>query len=100
MELPPERVGPYVRALMAGLTALAPSEDHVPLSAALDHLAALDPTNGGALLAPGEVWPRTGMPTYSWLERARSEAEFAARGTGPEPSEAELVRVHALDPEL
>lgn len=99
-ELPLDRIGPYVRALMAGLTALAPSEDHVPLSAALDHLAALDPMNGGALLAPGELWPRTGMPTYSWLERARSEAEFAARSTGPEPSEADLVRVHALDPEL
>jgi hypothetical protein len=100
MELPPERIGPYVRALMAGLQALAPSEDHVPLSAALDHLAALDPHHGGALLYPGEIWARTGMPTYAWLERARSEAEFAARSTGPEPSEAELVRVHALDPDL
>jgi hypothetical protein len=99
--LPPERVGPYVRALSAALSALAPGEDHVPLSAALDHLAALDPVYGGLLLEPAEVWQRTGMPAYTWLERARSEAELAHRTTGAsEPSEAELVRVHALDAAL
>ncbi|MBX2800354.1 MAG: hypothetical protein KTR31_21925 [Myxococcales bacterium] len=101
MELPRERVGPYVRALRAALDALAPNEDHVSLSAALDHLHALDPANGGSLLLPAEVSTHTGMPTYQWLERARSEAVLATRGTDAEdPSDAELQRARDLDPEL
>lgn len=99
--LPEQRVGPYVRALSAALSALAPGEDHVPLSAALEHLAALDPVHGGLILQPAEVWRRSGMPAYTWLERARSEAELAMRtASGTEPTEAELVRVHALDAAL
>ena len=101
MELPLERVGSYVRALRAALDALAPNEDHVSLSASLDHLHALDPAVGGSLLLPAEVSDHTGMPTYQWLERARSEAVLAARGTDDaDPSDAELERASALDPEL
>lgn len=100
MELPAERVGPYVRALRAALDALAPNEDHVPLSAALDHLHALDPALSGRLLLPAEVGA-SGMPSYPWLERARSEAVLAARGTDEtDPSDAHLARAMALDPDL
>lgn len=98
-ELGPERTGPYVRALSAALAALAPSEEHVPLSKALDHLAALDPANGGGLLDPAEITPN-GMPGFAWLERARSEAELARGHTRPEPTDAELARADALDPAL
>lgn len=101
MELPLERVGPYVRALRAALDTLAPNEDHVSLSASLDHLHALDPTVSGALLLPAEISDHTGMPTYQWLERARSEAVLAARSTdAADPTDADLERARALDPEL
>jgi hypothetical protein len=96
--IPAERAGPYVRALRAALAALAPGEDHVPLSGALDHLAALDPALGGELLGPPEVSAATGMPLYPWLARARSEAELAQKSV--DPDDAELARVHRLDPEL
>lgn len=95
-DLGEEWIGPYLRSLSAGLTALAPGEDHVPLSGALDHLAALDPANGGELLGPAEISGTTGMPLYPWLERARSEAELAAKGASA-PDDAELDRVRALD---
>src|SRR5262245_22525955 len=98
-DLPAEWIGPYVRALRAALATLAPGEDHVPLSGALDHLAALDPANGGDLLAPAEISSSSGMPLYAWLERARSEAELAAKER-IDPDDAELERVRALDVEL
>lgn len=97
IELPAERVGPYVRALITALTALAPGEDHVPLSAAVSHLAALDPLNGGLVLQPAEVVRRTGMPAFTWLERARAEASVAARTEGHDPDDAELQRADTLD---
>ena len=101
MELPLERVGPYIRALRASLDALAPNEDHVSLSAALDHLTALDPATSGSLLLPAEVSNRTGMPTYQWLERARSESVLAQRSSDTsDPSDADLQRARALDPDL
>lgn len=100
IRLAEERIGPYVRALSAALSALAPGEDHVPLSAGLDHLAALDPAKGGLLLQPAEVWERSGMPSYTWLERARSEAELAARSPALGPDDEELVRIRQLDPAL
>ncbi len=101
MELPFERVGPYVRALRAALDALAPNEDFISMSAGLDHLHALDTAVSGRLLLPAEVSNRTGMPTYSWLERVRSEAVLAGR-SDPEadPSDAQLERAKALDAEL
>ncbi len=98
MILPGERVGPYVRALRAALEALAPNEDHVSLSAALDHLYALDPVCGGGLLEPAEISALTGMPAYSWLERARSEALLAARGSdASDHSDADIERARSLD---
>lgn len=101
MELPAERVGPYVRALRASLDALAPNEDHVPLSAALDHLHALDPALSGRVLFPAEVSAHTGMPAYPWLERARSEAVLAARGSDEtDPTDAHLEHAASLDPDL
>ncbi len=99
MELTAERAGPYVRALGAALDALAPNEDHVPLSEALDHLAALDPAMSGAVLLPAEVSRHTGMPTYAWLERAQAEAVVARRGESAIRDD-ELRRAEALDPEL
>jgi hypothetical protein len=95
VELTAERAGPYVRALRAALDVLAPNEDHVPLSAALDHLAALDPALSGTVLLPAEVSTRTGMPTYTWLERAAAEAALAARH--PDPPDDEITRALALD---
>ena len=101
MELPYERVGPYVRALRAALDLLAPNEEHVSLSAALDHMLALDPVTSGRLLLPAEVSDHTGMPTYQWLERARSEAVLARRGSDAlDPSDADLERAMSLDAEL
>ena len=80
MELPSERVGPYLRALLAGLEALAPNEDFVPLEEAAAHLRALDPANGGALLLPAEVDDGSGLPSFGWLERARAEQVVAGSG--------------------
>ncbi|MEZ4237652.1 MAG: hypothetical protein R3F59_16195 [Myxococcota bacterium] len=98
--LPPERVGPYVRALSAAIRALAPGEEHVPMSRALGHLGALDPAHGGALLDPPELAGATGMPSYAWLERARSEAELARADPREGPSEVQLARIQELDPAL
>ncbi|MCB9765888.1 MAG: hypothetical protein H6739_39305 [Alphaproteobacteria bacterium] len=75
--LPAERVGSYLRALAAGLDALAPNEDHVPLDAALAHLQALDPDLSGTLLLPAELDPEAGLPRITWLERARAEQRLA-----------------------
>jgi len=99
MELPRDRVGPYVRALRAGLDALAPNDDHVPLTRALAHLEALDPALSGDLLLPAEVDGRTGLPAVVWLERAL--AEQAVARSGEEAVEAgDLTRAAQLDPEL
>lgn len=99
VRLPEARVGPYVRALASGLHALAPNTDWVPLDEQLAHLRALDPALSGRLLAPAEVDPRTGMPSFPWFERVSAEARVAA--TRPETrSDAELERVRRLDPEL
>jgi len=99
MQLPTGRVGPYVRALRSALQALAPNNEHVTLSAALDHLQALDPATSGDLLFPADVSDHTGMPAYTWLQRAHAEAVLAHRGMG-DPSDAELERAGDLDAEL
>lgn len=95
------RAGPYLRALSAGLHALAPSAVHVPLAEAMAHLDALDPSLSADLLAPAELDPRSGMPAWSWLERARAEAALATEG-GPRTaySDQEIARAGALDPAL
>ena len=96
-----DRVGPYVRALSAAINALAPDERWVPMREAQNHLHALDPALSGELLAPAEVSPTTGMPAYSWLNRAAAEAEVAGN-TSPQadPTDAKLAQVRDLDPSL
>jgi hypothetical protein len=102
LHLPAARAGPYLRALAAGLHALAPHDAFVPLGEALHHLQALDPALSGDVLAPGEVDPRSGMPAWTWLERARAEAGLAlAPGAAEgEPDPQDLARAAALDPAL
>lgn len=101
MILPPERVGPYLRALEASLETLAPNDDFVPLSEAVAHVRALGPGVGGELLAPAEISVRTGMPAYAWLERAQAEQVLARRTTHRhDASDAELERASGLDPAL
>lgn len=104
LSLAAERSGPYLRALAAGLHALAPNDAHVPLVEALAHLQAMDPALSGPLLAPAEVDPRSGMPAWPWLERARAEASLAAEGAQggvrAEYGEEELSLARARDPEL
>ncbi|MCO4746405.1 MAG: hypothetical protein KC912_16530 [Proteobacteria bacterium] len=96
--LPRERVGPYVRALSTALSAAAPHGDFVPLAEAHAQLAAMDPAMSGPLLLPAEVDSRSGMPTFTWLERAIAESGLA-REANP-PSEDEVRRAMRLDPEL
>ncbi|TNE86572.1 MAG: hypothetical protein EP330_22815 [Deltaproteobacteria bacterium] len=96
--LPRERVGPYVRALSAALTACAPHNDFVPLAEVQAHLGAMDPELSGPLLLPAEVEPRSGMPSFPWMERAIAERALA-RDADP-PSEEEVTRALRLDPEL
>lgn len=95
MELPAERVGPWVRAISAGLRALAPGEDWVPLEEARAHLHALDPEVGGDLIGPAEFDESTGLPAFPWLERARAE-QVVAGGGGRGAREAEVL--DRLDP--
>jgi len=101
VRLPPERIGPYLRALQGGLHALAPSDAWVPLGEALAHLEALDPALSEEVLAPAELEDGTGMPAWAWLERARAEQALACEG-GPDsdPSEDEIARASGLDPAL
>ncbi len=98
MELPYERVGPYVRALQAALNALAPNDDYVPLAAALSHLEALDPVTSGRLLIPAEYSVRSGMPSFTWMERVIAEAKLARQGTdASDPTDLKLESVAELD---
>ncbi len=101
MELPVARVGPYVRALQAGLHALAPNDLHVPPSRGMAHLAALDPALSGTLLLPAEVDAHSGMPAWTWLMRVRAEAVIAQE-SGPEGaiSADELARARLAEPAL
>lgn len=99
--LPGERVGPYLRALQAGLQALAPHEDHVPLREAIAHLQALDPALSGSLLAPAEVDARSGLPGFPWMERALAEQDLAQRGsTYADTPDRDVADALRLDPEM
>lgn len=101
MELPRDRVGPYIRALQAGLYALAPGDDHVPLHEALDHLAALDPDLSGDVLLPAEVDDRSGLPAFVWLSRARAEQALALEaGAEAADDDEDLQRLRQLDGDL
>ena len=57
MLLEPQRSGPYLRALAAGLRALAPHGDFVPLAECLTLLEVLHPELSGDLLEPARVDP-------------------------------------------
>lgn len=98
MRLPDARIGPYVRALGSGLNQLAPHGDFVPLMPALAHLRALDPALSGDLLAPAEVHDRTGMPSFTWMQRVVSEQRLADAGN--DPTTEDIERASRLDPEL
>ncbi len=98
MRMPVARVGPYLRALQAGLYALAPDDDYTPLRAMVEHLDALHPDVSGELLAPAEVDDRSGLPAFTWMERAVAE-QVVARG-GERESGVVSARVDRLDPEL
>ncbi|MCB9778033.1 MAG: hypothetical protein H6742_05680 [Alphaproteobacteria bacterium] len=101
MTLPRERAGPYLRALQAGLHALSPSDVHVPLAEALRHLEVLDPALSGDLFLPAELDPHSGMPAFTWLERARGEQILACEGgAGSTYGEDELARARRLDAAL
>lgn len=90
-----ERPSAYLAALRAGLEALAPNADFVPLREGVATLAVLDPAISGDLAAPAELDPRSGMPSLGWLLRARG-ALSSARPIG----EDELARALRLDPEV
>lgn len=98
--LPEERVGPYLRALAAGLHALSPSDQHVPLAEAFAHLRALEPELSGELLGPAEIDGLTGMPAWTWVERARAEAEVARASASEGLGEDELALASKADPRL
>lgn len=101
MTHPIARPGPYLRALSWGLHALAPHEDYVPLSAARAHLAALDPALSGDLLAPAAVDEASGLPAFSWMERATAEATLALRGGDhTDVDDDALARARRMDPAL
>lgn len=99
--LPPERVGPYLRAIQAGLNAMAPNDDWVPLREALAHLTALDPAVSGTLLAPAEIDTRSGLPAFPWMERALAEQLLARQSTGQQTiTDADIARARRLDEQL
>lgn len=98
--LPPSRVGPYLRALAAGLHALSPDDQHVPLAEAFAHLRALDPELSGELVGPAEIDAGSGMPTWTWMERALAEARVALASTSQGHGEEELERLRVRDPAL
>ncbi len=102
MELDRPRVGPYLRALHAGLFALAPHDDYVPLDEALAHLEALDPRLSGDLLLPAEVDDRSGLPAFVWLARATAEQALARERRGKRDADrgADLGNLGALDADL
>ncbi len=95
------KVGPYLRALAAGLHALAPNEDFVPLRPALAHVFALDPAMSGQLLDPPSIDPRSGMPGFAWMERALAEQTVAReRDDDDDPTDDALANARRLDPQL
>lgn len=97
MKLRSDRAGPYARALAAGLYALAPHGDYVPIAEALATLKALDPALSGDLLLPATVDPYEGMPALSWVQRARAEQRLAG---GPAPDEHAVASARRSDPAL
>jgi len=101
MHLDPSRASPYLRALIAGLQALAPNTDYIPLKQALAHLTVMDPTHTGACLLPAEIHPETGMPAFVWMERSLAEQVLAQEGAAAtDPTDEDLDRAERLESEL
>ena len=101
MELPEARIGPYLQALQAGLNALAPNADYVPLREGLAHLTTMDPSISGPLLLPAEIHSETGMPAFIWLERALAEQSLALEGNEEhDPTDESIARARQLEPAL
>jgi hypothetical protein len=101
MELPEARVGPYLRALRAGIDALAPHGDYVPLAQLQALLEALDPDLSGPLLLPAELDQRSGLPGLTWLQRARAEEAQARAGSDhADPGSLDIERAYTLDAAL
>ena len=96
-----DRIGPYLRALQAGLHALAPNDDFVPLRESIAHLQALHPALSGQLLAPAELDVRSGLPSFPWMERALAEKTLTEGSGGYATiSDDEIASARRLDPEL
>ena len=99
MNLADDRVDAYLRALAAGLRALAPAEDHVPGAVLHATLAALSTELSGTLLGPAGLHPLSGLPELPWLARALAEQRLA-RGE-PEAADADrIARAKLLEPAL
>ena len=96
--LPGQRVTGYLRALLAGLDALGPNADFVPLREARSTLELLDPTLAADLLDPAEANPRSGMPSLAWISRGTGLVRAGREGRGP--SDREVERARSLDPAL
>lgn len=101
MRLPSERVPSYLRALRAGLEALAPNDDFLPLSEVLNHLDALAPALSGHVLVPAEVHDQSGLPALPWLSRVTAEQLVALQGQDQtDTADDEIGRAARLDAEL
>lgn len=98
MIFPDERVDAYLRALRAGLHALAPAEDQVPATLLSATLAALSSEVSGALLRPAGVHDQSGLPELPWLSRALAERRLAL--TEPPGDPSRIDRAQALEPAL
>lgn len=73
----------------------------MPLAAALAHLRALDPALSGEVLAPGRLDRHSGLPGFSWLERARAEQVVAlATPEADETPDDVLSRAARVEPAL
>ncbi len=101
MLLEPQRSGPYLRALAAGLRALAPHGDFVPLAECLTLLEVLHPELSGDLLEPARVETSSGLPGFAWIARARSEQELARQGDDrSDMDDRSIQRAMELEPQL
>ena len=101
MQFPAARTEPYLRALIAGLSALAPNEDYVPLQESLAHLSILRPEVSGEMFAPAEFHPETGMPAFIWMERPLAEQVVATENSPhTDATDEELATAQRLDPVL
>lgn len=92
----PAWVGPYVRALSSALHQAAPNAIFPPLAQLQGLLRALDPFVSGPVLLPAKVDDRSGLPSWTWVERVH-----AHMGTDAAPlDERQIADAERLDPAL